>query len=203
MKYIKILSLLFITTCFFHCKKEKKIGFGYFNSFKSTINGTLNGSNWKKNNWTLLGVFKDINPSVYSNLADSSTSLQCLINEDRFTLTIAQFNEQNEFRESLFIMGVSKKKGRFGVIDRIFPNCDIKDSVSIRFSTLQADGDVGKDFYDKVDTKNANYVEITSFTSNQVKGTIDTKFIMTRRRDVLGAVYPDTLHLKGTFDIKK
>lgn len=202
MKNIKILILFFVASYFLYCKKENKIGFSYYNSFKSTIDGTLNGNSWKKNNWTLLGIFRDINPSVYTNQADSSTRLQCLVHEDRFTLTIAQFNEQNQFREQLFIMGISKKKGRFGVIPRVFPNCDIKDSVTLSFVTLQSDGDVGKDFYDKVDTKNSNYIEITSFASNQVKGAFDVKFIMTRRRDEPGAIYPDTLHLKGTFDVK-
>ncbi len=202
MKNFRIFGLLFSIIFLTYCKKEKKVGFSYYNTFSSTITGTINGFSWKKNDWTLLGVFRDLNPSVYSNLGETS-SLICLIHEDRFTLTISQFNEQNQFREQLFIGGLSKKKGRFSVISRVYPDCNIKDSISASFITIQADGDVGKDSYDKVDAKYANYLEITDFKSNQVKGIFDIKFLMTRRRDLQGAIYPDTLHLKGTFDVKK
>ena len=202
MKYFKIFILLLITIHFSQCRKKYGTQFDYYNSFKSTIDGSLNNNAWKRNNWTLLGIFKDLNPSVYRNLGDTTTSVQCLVHEDRFTLSLSQFNEQKELRETLFIIGISKKKGRLGVIGRVLPSCDIKDSVSVDFTTLQADGDVLKDLYEKVDTKSSNYIEITSFASNQVKGAFDVKFIMTRRRDEPGAIYPDTLHLKGTFDVK-
>ena len=203
MKYFQALILLFLTIFSLSCQKKPRTAFDSYSSFSSSITGTFNGRTWKKDNWTLLGIFKDLNPSTYYNYADTANSLYCEIDGDRFTLTLSQFNEQEILRETLFILGLSKKKGRFAVIPRIYPSCDIKDSLNVDFSTSTADGDVVKDIYAKVDEKHANNVEITDYKSKQVKGTFDIKLIMTRRRDERNAIYPDTLHLKGTFDIKK
>jgi hypothetical protein len=204
MKYLNIFLVLIII-CFLSCRKKYPEQINYYKSFKSSIDGTFNDKPWQKNNWKLLGVFEGLNPTPYSNLgvSDSSNYAYCVIEGDRFRLDISQFNELDYLRESLIVIGISKKVKRYGVIAKILPSCDIKDSVSINFFTSQADGDVAKDFYDKIDTKNPNFFELTEYKPNQVKGSFDIKLIMTRRRDTQEGIYPEILHLKGSFDIKK
>lgn len=197
MKKIKI--ILFTLGCaltIIQCHKHE-----FSTSFKSIIDGTFNGNMWKKVNWTLLGSFSDKNAGIYFNLRGTNNSTQCIKN-DRFSITFAQYDELKDLRETIIIDGISKFAGRFPIIDSILPDCNIKDSVRVNFYT-SIYYDVPKDFYDKIDTKHKNFVEITEFNKNQVKGTFDIKFIMTRRRDLGGSNYPDTAHLKGSFDIKK
>jgi hypothetical protein len=203
MKYLNIFLIL-VTICLFSCRKKYPQQINYYKSFKSSIDATFNGQPWQKNNWQLLGSFTDQNAGVYRNYSrGASDTNQCVIRNNRFAIDISQFNELSALRESILLDGILKQNGRYGVIDLIPKDCNIKDSVTINFSTSQADGDVGKDFYSIVDTKHKNYVEISDFKSNSVKGSFDVILVMTRRRDTPEGIYPDTLHLKGSFDIKK
>ncbi len=203
---LKIFSI--VTIIFFSCKPEKSLFLSpiqiYYN-FISTIEGTANGAQWKRNNWKLLGSFTEKNVGVYSNIGRGSyDNTVCVLDSNRFAILISQFNEFSELRETMVIDGILKQKGQHGVIDLILPSCDIKDSVTIHFSTSQAGGDVSKDSYSKIDIKYKNNFVISDFQPNQVKGLFDVKLIMTERKDKPNAIiYPDTLHLKGTFDIRK
>jgi hypothetical protein len=203
MKYLNIFFIL-MSICSLSCRKKYPEQIDYYKSFKSAIDASFNGKPWQKNNWQLLGSFTDHNAGVYRNyFRGTNDTVQCVFRNNRFAIVISQFNELKALRESISIDGILKQNGRYGVIDLIPLDCNVKDSVTINFNTSQADGDVGKDFYSIVDIRHKNYVEISDFKSSNIKGSFDVKLVMTERKDTPEGIYPDTIHLKGTFDIKK
>lgn len=65
------------------------------------------------------------------------------------------------------------------------------------------DGHVLKDVYIDIDPSNPNFFELTDYDSLQFKaaGNFDIKFINKERRP--NSYYPDTVHLKGSFSVRR